>query len=310
MFLNDDPYVNTYDLGNDPLKYGEDRVALASELLKSLDDKIVKDGESWARLRRAFSILLGQFGNASYLASSYIGGQSVCRDFKGSEGSHDPVTPVPGDKQREALDFLAKNILTGDAFHFSPVMLRRLTTDNWYHWGSESMFYGGGVDYPIFDRVLSIQRIVLNRCFDPSVLSRLENQELQSNPDAKPLKLSEVFQTLTDSVWGQLSSGKDASVATMRRNLQREHLARLCRMVLGNRPSPYGDMYSFIVFMGGSRTPPADAKSLARLHLQRIADKIDKGLGSGIDDTTKAHLVECRERIKKVLEANYTANEF
>jgi hypothetical protein len=96
----------------------------------------------------------------------------------------------------------------------------------------------------------------------------------------------------------------------MRRNLQREHLARLCRMVLGNRPSPYGDMYSFIVFMGGSRTPPADAKSLARLHLQRIADKIDKGLGSGIDDTTKAHLVECRERIKKVLEANYTANEF
>jgi len=171
------------------------------------------------------------------------------------------------------------------------------------------MFFGGGVDYPIFDRVLSIQRIVLSRCFDPSVLSRLENQELQANPDAKPLKLSEVFQTLTDSIWGQLTTGKDPATATIHRNLQREHLTRLCRLVLGQRPNPFGDMYGFIVFLGGSRTPPADAKSLARYHLQSIGNKIDKGLGSGLDDTTKAHLVECRERIKKTLEANYTANE-
>jgi hypothetical protein len=308
MFLNDDPYVNTYDLGNDPLKYGQERVALAGELLKTLDDKIVKDGESWGRLRRAFSVLLGQYGNAAHLASGYIGGQSVTRDFKGSEGAHDPVTPIPGEKQREALDFLAKTILTGDAFHFSPVMLRRLTTDNWYHWGSESMFYGGGVDYPIFDRVLAIQRIVLNRCFAPSVLSRLQNQALQSNPEAKPLKMAEVFQTLTDSIWGQLSAGQDASIATMRRNLQREHLTRLCRIVLGERSSPFGDMYGYVIFLGGARTP-ADAKSLARYHLQNIGERIDKSLASGVDDTTKAHLVECRERIKKVLEAHYNAGE-
>ena len=308
MFLNDDPYVNTYDLGNDPLKYGQERVALASELLKSLDDKIVKDGESWGRLRRAFSVLLGQYGNAAHLAASYIGGQSVTRDFKGCEGAHDPVTPIPGEKQREALDFLVKNILTGDAFHFSPVMLRRLTTDNWYHWGSQSMFYSGGVDYPIFDHVLAIQRIVLSRCLDPSVLSRLQNQTLQANPDAKPLKMAEVFQTLTDAVWGQSNSGQDAAVATMRRNLQREHLGRLCHMVLGERSSPFGDMYGYVVFLGSSRTP-ADAKSLARYHLQNIAQRIDKSLGSGLDDTTKAHLVECRERIKQVLDAHYSAGE-
>jgi hypothetical protein len=109
-------------------------------------------------------------------------------------------------------------------------------------------------------------------------------------------------------VWGQ-ATPKDASVATMRRNLQREHLGRLCRMVLGQRQNPFGDMYGYVVFLGGSRTPPADAKSLARYHLQRIGEHIDKSLSAGTDDTTKAHLVECRERIKKVLEANYTANE-
>ncbi len=309
MFLNDDPYVNTYDLGSDPLKYGEERTALAAELIKSLDDKIVKDGESWARLRRAFSVLLSQYGNAAYLAAGFIGGQSVSRDFKGGEGCHDPVTPIAGAKQREALDFLAKNMLAGDAFHFSPTLLRRLTTDNWYHWGSESMFYGGGVDYPIFERVLAIQRIILNRCLSPTVLSRLQNQELQANPDGKPLKVAEIFQTLTDTIWGQLTPSKDAAVATMRRNLQREYLTRLCRIVLGQRTSPFGDLYGFVIFFGGSQAPPADAKSLARYHLQRIQERIDKGLSGGLDDTTKAHLVECRERIKKVLDASYTANE-
>jgi len=310
MFLNDDPYVNTYDLGNDPLKYGQERAALAGELLKNLDDKIVRDGESWARLRNAFSVLIGQYGNAAYLASGFIGGQSVSRDFKGAEKGHDPVTPVAGEKQREALDFLAKTLLTGEAFQFSPALLRRLTTDNWYHWGNESLFFGGGVDYPIFDRVLAIQRIVLNRCFDPTVLGRLQNQELQSNADGKPLKIAEVFQTVTDAVWDQANPAKDSSSATIRRNLQREHLGRLCRLVLGQRSNSFGDMYGFVIFMGGSRTPPADARSLARYHLQRISARIEKDLSAGtLDDTTRAHLTECHERIKKTLEANYTANE-
>jgi hypothetical protein len=219
------------------------------------------------------------------------------------------VTPIPGDKQRDALNFLAKTMLTGEAFQFPPSLLRRLTTENWYHWGNQSLMSSGGVDYPIFDRVLAIQRIVLNRCLNPSVLSRLQNQELQANPDGKPLKMSEVFQTLTDTIWGQLAPGPVPAMATMRRNLQRDHLARLCQMVLGHRGSGYGDAYGYVVFLGGSAVP-ADARSLARFHLGRIQEKIDRGLSqNGLDDTTKAHLVECRERIKKILEANYMANE-
>ncbi len=78
-FLNDDPYVNRWDLGADPCEFGKDRIALAAELLKNLDERVVKDGESWARTRRAFSILLEQWGDGAMLASQYIGGQSVSR---------------------------------------------------------------------------------------------------------------------------------------------------------------------------------------------------------------------------------------
>jgi hypothetical protein len=69
-------------------------------------------------------------------------------------------------------------------------------------------------------------------------------------------------------------------------------------------------MYGYVVLLGGSRTPPADARSLARFHLGKLGERIDKALPAGaLDDATRAHLVECRERIKKVLDANYTANE-
>jgi hypothetical protein len=54
------------------------------------------------------------------------------------------VVPIAGKEQPEALDFLAKNILNGEAVRFSPARLRRLTTDNCFHWGSEPIFFMSG----------------------------------------------------------------------------------------------------------------------------------------------------------------------
>src|SRR5262249_22666252 len=56
--LNDDPYVNVWDLGADPCEFGKQRISLARELAKDLDSRVIKDGDSWARARRAFGILM------------------------------------------------------------------------------------------------------------------------------------------------------------------------------------------------------------------------------------------------------------
>jgi hypothetical protein len=314
LYMSDDPLVNTYDLGSDPLRYGQERMMLAGDLLKNLDDKVVKDGESWARLRTAFMELIREFGNAAYLASSCVGGQSFSRDFRGGEKSRDPIVPISGSRQREALRLVMDQILSDKAFKFSPSLLRRLTREHWYHWGSD-MLFGGGVTYDVYQRVLAIQRIVLNQCFDGSVLSRIMNQELQCDEGANPIKISEIFRALTDGVWSELATGsdtKEVSLSTVRRNLQREHVRRLASMVLGNRRSPLEDLYGYVIIIGGSSSVPADAKSLARMHLKEIGDLIDKKLHLSdlkIDDTSRAHLIECRQRIGKVLESSYTANE-
>ncbi len=313
-FMSNDPQVNTYDLTSDTLAYGKMRMTMASELLKDLDQKVVKDGESWARLRSAFMSCISQFGNGAYLSAEYIGGQSVNRDHKAKDKARDPVIPISGARQREALKFLVDYILADKAFQFSPALLRKLMTESW----QDSRYsYFGNTDYPLYGMILGIQEIVVDQCLDPGVLSRIQNQELQSDPGSNPLKIAEIFRTLSDGIFTEVASppaegSSPYAVSTIRRNLQREYVKRLSNIVLGPKSgSPYGG-YSFVVVLGGSSSYPADAKNLARLHLDEIGQKIDKLLEQKtrkFDDTTLAHLKEIRFRIDRVLKAGLNANE-
>ena len=94
----------------------------------------------------------------------------------------------------------------------------------------------------------------------------------------------------------------------IRRNLQREHLKKLTTLVVGNKSR--ADDYFYFVFAFGSRTPPPDARSLARMHLRELGKKIDMVLKENkLDDTRRAHLEECQEQIAKVLAASVQVND-
>ena len=304
--------MNTYDLTSDTLAYGKMRMNMASELLKDLDQKVVKDGESWARLRSAFMSCISQFGNGAYLSAEYIGGQSVNRDFKAKEKGRDPVTPISGAKQREALKLLVDQILSDKAFQFSPALLRKLIAESW-----QDSRYFGNRDYPIYGLIRNIQEIVLGQCLDPGVLQRIQNQELQSDSGSDPIKIAEIFRTLSEGIFSEVASPPVAgaspnAISTIRRNLQREYVKRLSNMVLGPKYDPSLGGYRFIVILGNSSSIPPDAKNLARLHLAEIGQNIDKFLepkDRKLDDTTLAHLKEIRFRIDNVLKAGLNANE-
>ncbi len=301
MYMANDPLVNVYDLGDDPLRYAQHRVNLAEELMKNLDERAVEDGESWARLRPAFSVLIGQYGNAAYLASSYIAGEHVARDHKGGKDARDPITPVDAAQQREALEFVTDKIFSDKTFQFDSKVLRRLAVENWFHWGSYDSPQGSsGVN--LYDRVLGIQRIALGHCLSSDVLRRLQNQQLMASEKDDVLKMDEVFRALTDSIWTELAEdSKETCCSTIRRNLQREHLSQLARIAVPS--ADFSNVFYFVSFSSGSY--PADARSLAKMHLREIKERAENTLkGDGkLDDSTRAHLEECKDQIAKVLNA-------
>jgi hypothetical protein len=317
LFASSDPLVHVWDLGADPMKFAQDRILLAQELIGGLAERVVDKGEGYQRARQAFDILLGQYGNAAFLVASYLGGEHLHRDHKDDPGARDPFVPVPAAKQRAALHFLQEHILSDKPFRYPPALLRKLGADRWMHWGNESSALES-VEFPLHERVLDVQRVVLGQVYDGGVLSRIQNNALKVDGAEKPLTIAEVFRAVTDAVWCDLKDPARAGAreepgklesSAVRRNLQREQLKDLFTLVLGDQR---GNSGAFVIFLGRPAAVPADARSLARMHLREIGRRIDGVLGDSrlqVEDTTRAHLEECRERIAKVLNASMQINE-
>jgi Met-zincin/Domain of unknown function (DUF5117) len=313
-FLTSDPLINPYDLGSDVMKFGQDRMLLAEDLLKGLSNRVVDSGEGYQRARVAFSILLQQYGDAAYLISRHVGGEHAHRDHRGDPKGRDPLVPVAPAKQREALKFLEEHLFSDQTFQFSPELLRRLAVDRWFHWGSQP----AAADFPLHERILAIQRVALDELLDPAVLRRIQNNALKAEKADQPLALAEVFRAVTDGIWSELPNGapkeekRGLNSSIVRRNLQREHLKDLSNLVLGQRTGGGSRSLALLFFGGGggSTQAPPDARSLARLHLRDINKRIQTALDRpGLDETTRAHLEECRERITKVLTASMQVND-
>src|SRR5207248_6887060 len=152
------------------MKYAQDRIVLAEELLKGLAERIIEKGDSYQSTRGAFSLLLRQYGDGAYLVSRHVGGVELHRDHKGDANGRDPFVPLKGAKQREALKFVQQHILTDKPFNFPAELLRKLAADRWMHWGNEQNVMRS-VDYTLYDRILRIQAVVLDELLDPATLA-------------------------------------------------------------------------------------------------------------------------------------------
>jgi hypothetical protein len=211
---------------------------------------------------------------------------------------------------------VADEILEGRAFTFSPRLLQRLAPEHQFDDLSFFFFFNRDYHYPVLNQILNIQRMALNHCYSPSVLKTLQELELQAADGTETLKIAEVFSTISNAVWKELpleGDPKEVKLTTMRRNLQREHVQRLSRMVLGPKPPAFPGYYYFIgsSFDGGSGSVPPDARSLARADLQKITKRIQRSLDDAVPETdaaTDAHLREIVDRIQTVLAAKIEVN--
>lgn len=291
-----DPRCNIYDLGSSPLAFSKDRVAYVAKLWQDpqLENKLMKDGDSYVALRRAMDTMLIQYARGLSHARKYVGGQYAHKTMKGDPGETGPFTHVPAAEQREAMDFLAERAFSASAFDVPPQVLDKVGKDQQWDWGN-NLFAYGRQDYPFLSRVLAIQVGVMNALLDPALLSRVREQEARM-PDA--FRVQDLFSRLTGSITGELGVAGSYPAQTARyaaldrpntrRALQRAYVDRLADMIV----SPPAEA-------------PEDASSLARLHLTRIADACQRGLASPAlaSDTVRAHLMELRARARRALDA-------
>jgi hypothetical protein len=282
-----DPTADAWDNSSNVLLYSQWQMDNARKMWDRINKRYPLEGESYSDVRDRFGAVLSNYFQQIYYASKYIGGQSFYRVYASKDQTRLPFEPVPVEKQRKALEVLGNYIFAEDAFNFSPELLNKLAPSRWRHWGSNPQI--GRLDYPIHDLVLFMQNMVLYDLLSSDRLSRLKDIELKSK-SGEALTLPELFNTLQDSIWTEVlkPKDKDIEISSLRRGLQRKYLDILTNMVLRKA------------------NVPEDARTLAWYKLRQLAEKLDDV--NSDDEYTKAHLLETRQRISKVLNAPLRTN--
>lgn len=279
-----DPDATAGDLGSDPLAYAARRIDLAKELWERWEAKPLAPGEPYAALRRNISRGITQVRESGLLAARYIGGTSVLRDAAGS--GRTPLNPVAMAKQRDALKLIETGVFAAGSFRFRPEFLRSLSVDFLDRGDAfDTGIAPGGFDYSLAVQVLAAHKAVLDRVMSDAVAQRLLDAEGKVDRPGEALQLAEVHASLHRAIWSELKGARD--IPLIRRNLQREHAARLANALV--RPSP---------------TLPADARALMRADAKTLRAEIAAAAAKpGWTPAAAAHLAECQSLLDEALKA-------
>jgi len=289
-----DPLSNRFDLGNDPLEFARVRAELVAQVMPGIVERMTKDdGGGYGRVRQAFGILLAAHGGAMYNASRLVGGLYGSRSHKGDENAPPPFRVVEADKQRAAVDLLADKMFGVEPFSFPPELYNQLAATRWLHWGVREV---AREDYPVHEVILMWQDRVLGRLLDPLVLERIRDNELKVPADQDAFTTAELLDKLSAAVLAEVKATgpgdytpRKPAIASLRRGLQRAYLTRLAGLAMN----------------GGPQNP--DAQSLAAEQLRSLDAAIAALVAKEdvkLDAPSRAHLVELRSRIAKVLDAD------
>ena len=297
--MGPDPLARRYDFASNPLEYARKQMELAQFHRGRLIEKFVKDGQSWSRVRSGYEMTLAVQTRALSMMSGWLGGAFVHRDKKGDPNGRPPIEVVPAATQREALKFVIETTFRDEAFGLNPELLRRMTVDKWLD------DYRAALEdptWPVHDRVMGIQTMVLTRLLNPGSLGRVYDNEILTPAKEDMVTLPEIFKTVESEVWSELDktegkhSDREPMISSLRRNLQREYVERLIDL-------------SMLDSWGQASYKPVATLALMRLReLSARLSKVIEARKDSLDAYTMAHLTEARLRIEKAADAGYVLN--
>ncbi|MEZ6048565.1 MAG: zinc-dependent metalloprotease [Planctomycetaceae bacterium] len=240
-----------------------------------------------------------------------VGGVYVHRDHKG-DSERPPFQVVEADKQRQAMKMLMETVFGSPSY--DPKVLNYLGPSRWSHWGMREL---DRLDYPIHDQVAVMQKQILMHLFGGLTLSRLYENEYKVAPEEALYSLSEHLQTIVDGIFAEWK-GNEAEgefnirspyINSYRRNLQRQTLKELIYLVNGGLESPDESLRDFLERLSFADEIPEEARTLARVHLQKLDEQITATLANEklkLDDYSRAHLLDSQRRIQQVLNSTFT----
>lgn len=279
-----DPESLVYDIGNDPVAFASQRVAIARELFQRQATRELPPTADYSVLRRSVTYGIREMARAGGILTRQIGGLRTLRDFPGS--GRDPLQPTSAAVQRQALDLLGRQFFAADAVVLPAALQRRLAPD--FMERTDALFSGeppGATDFSLSSAILGMQRALLTQLLSDGVAERILDAQGKLAP-GEAFTLAELYDRLLKDVWSELEA-KSGDIAPSRRELQRDHATRLASVLL--RPGAQGR---------------GDARALLRLQAQSLLTRLEANQKrAGLSKEAQAHLADSAEQLRQALQA-------
>ena len=266
-----DPEVSRFDMSSDPLGFAQKQVDLGLEYWDRAQNRELPEGTNYIENTKAFSSGLNKLGSAMRLATRYIGGVHIRRDHAGTE--HALHTPVPAEKQADAVKLITETMFSPDSFQFKPEFVARMGKNRFDTWGDQNIHVG--------QSVLKTQVRALVGMLSPSIAQRLADNHEKLPAGEKSYELGDMYQTVQNSIWSELSEGKE--VSQPRRDLQREYV-RVLTPVLNGKANVTGEARSLLRYLSTELKKDVDARLegdlplVQRAHLDDVSQNLDRAL--------------------------------
>jgi hypothetical protein len=272
----DDPRSQNEDLGDDAMKASGYGIKNLQYIMPKLREWTKEENRDYSSLGDIYREIASQYGRYMGHVAKNVGGIYETPKMVEQEGGIYEF--VPREKQKEAVDFLNKQLFA---------------TPSWL------------VDNEVYDRIGgtplitigNIQDNTLNRLFGTNTMTKLIQFEAENGN--KAYSLTEMFSDLKKGVWTELTTKKKIDV--YRRNLQKSYVN-----ILGNIVNPPKSSGGDIVISFGPARPQlsadkSDIRSVVRAHLVALRNEIRAALPGITDEMSRYHLQDVVTRIDEDL---------
>jgi len=273
----DDPRSQREQVGDDGMKGAAYGIKNLQRILPNLEEWTKEPNKDYGNLREMYIQVTNQFTMYMGHVAKYVGG--ITETPKMVEEIGPVYEVVPKAKQREAVDFLNKQLFT------TPYWL--IDNDIFDKTGINSISTVGG-----------LQDIILNRVLATRNLTKLIDAEAEKGSSA--YTTTELLSDLKKGIWSELA-GK-AKIDVYRRNLQKSYIGILDGLL--NPPKGGGSTDIIVIMLGGgsfTNTDKSDIKSVVRAHLSSLRNEVKAAAAGATDSMTRYHLQDILVRIDKSL---------
>ena len=199
-----DPRSQSEDLGNNAMKAGEYGIINLKKTIPNIIEWSTKDGETYEEAKAFYNQVINQWYVYNTHTLANIGGFYLTPLVKGSKMKS--YIPVPYQTQKEALNFLKKNILTLPKWLFiNPLKDVLKPTKN---------TPAGAVEQSPYNIFRERQAAILyNLLHDERLLRLLEAEFLQTEGNEKIMTVAELFDDLRKFIFDKSLKNKSLTIA-------------------------------------------------------------------------------------------------